>query len=457
MRKGQILFWVIFLSIGSLVLVSCSLKWLAKPSWEPPNVVAVEGADAWWNFFRSDGVFYRPVKKWQPAQLLLRDGDILFPSKSAPFLYRDSDGRSLSITGNEYRTEINGKTVSLMLEKDAAWDWLEKALPEDLSRLRLITIGGEIVGSRLESLKKLSRVNPNVGLVTGQKGSLQQVLSMFDIAFFLIFPSEDRMDAQEVRAVLSGKKSVRTLCIDGRILEPDTGFLSRMTNLDTLRIEKWAPSISGPLPSNLNNLRRLIVAESEVRNLALLGNQPYLDELRFEEKCALDSLDGISIFTELKELALRPCEKIRDLSLLKQLKQLKWLVLPSSTTQEQLESIVRDHPNLVGLELFRTAQVTDLSVLKELPNLKFLFVWTPDANLDPLFTMRGLRWLAVGTKDQDEEILVRLQQALPETSVVRANPVCLGSGWILLLAPGVLLACWVKKLRRKAAERGGGS
>jgi membrane protease YdiL (CAAX protease family) len=451
LRTARTLSWVMLLSIGSLMLVSCSLRWLAKSTWEPPRVVAVEGANAWQIWPQHFGVLHGPVKEGQPTHLLLRNGDILVPSELAPFLYKDSDGGSLFIRGDKYRTELKGRTVTLRAVNDEGWEWLEKALPDDLYALRFVDIGGEIPESRLESLKRLSQVNPNVGLAIEQKGTWQQVLPMFDSCVLLLPSSEGQGDTQEVRELLSEKKSVRTLGIDGRILDPDTSFLSRMTNLDTLCIDRWDPSISGPLPSNLNNLRRLIVAESEVRNLALLGNQPHLDELRFEGRCTLESLNEVSNFPELKELELGPCEKIKDLSPLKHLKQLKWLGLPSTTTQQQLESIVRDHPNLVGIELIKNETVTDLRPLEELRDLKFLIVWTPNANLDPLLTMRGLRWLAVGDKEQDKGILVKIQQALPETSVVRVYPLCLGSGWILLLAPGVLLARCVKKCRRQPA------
>jgi hypothetical protein len=90
-----------------------------------------------------------------------------------------------------------------------------------------------------------------------------------------------------------------------------------------------------------------------------------------------------------------------------------------------------------------------------LRNLRYLLVGTPNAKLDPILAMRGLRWVAVSGKDKKaaQEDAVKIQEALPETAVVLVNPVCLGSGWILLLGPGVLLACWVEKRRRKTVHR----
>jgi hypothetical protein len=453
MRKGQIVFCVILLSIGSLIIVSCSLRWLVKPTWEPPKVVSVEGADQWAAY--PWPLYYNPVKKGQAAYLLLRDGDLLIPLSSAPFLYLDSDGSSFAVKCDEYRTELNGKTVSLDLEKEEAWEWLEKAMPEDLPELRLIVIGKELDDRRLQSLKRMSKVNPQVGLIFESNLTLQRVLPLFDPALLIL--SNDRLDEEDL-AILSKMRNVRTLIIPGKM--GDLSFLSKLPNLDTLEIAGWDPSISRPFPQNLDNLRRLTLTDSKIKNLAFLGKQPKLDELRLEERnegSSIDSLDGISNLPALKELYLLPYKTLRDLSPLKQLRQLKWLSLLFTTTQEQLESIVRDHPDLVGLELFAD-KVTDLSPLKKLRNLKYLLVMTPNAELDPILAMKGLRWLAVSSKDKNvaEEDAAKIQKALPDTSVVLINPVCLGSGWILLLAPVALLAFWVQKRRAKAAQRAWG-
>jgi hypothetical protein len=453
MRNRQIILFVILLTFGAMVLVSCSLRWLAKPSWEAPKVVSVEGADLWvvhpWSF----DPFYSPVKKGQPTHLLLRDGDIVVPDDSAAFVYLDTDGPSLLVKCNKYRTELNGKTVSLILEKEEAWEWLEKALPEDLPALPFIMIGEELNDRRLQSLKRVSQVNPHIGLAIGGNVTLQRVLPLFDPTFLFL---EGVGLGRDDLAVLEKKRSVKTLIVDGKMV--DMSFLSKLPNLHSLSIVNWDPSISGPFPQNLNNLRRLTLTDPKVKNLAILGKQPQLIELRLERSCSIDSLDGISNFPELKELYLFPCGNVKDLSPLKQMKDLKWLSLPFTTSQEQLENIVHDHPGLVGLELFKTDKVTELSPLKELRNLKYLLVCTPNAKLDPLFAMKGLRWLAVSNKDEKvaEEAAGKIQKALPETSVVLVNPVCLGSGWILVLAPGVLLASWVKKRGRKAVQRGYG-
>jgi hypothetical protein len=54
--------------------------------------------------------------------------------------------------------------------------------------------------------------------------------------------------------------------------------------------------------------------------------------------------------------------------------------------------------------------------------------------------MKSLRFLALSKEAFEEpKDIERLKKALPECRIVKAEPFCLGSGWILLLLPTVAL------------------
>jgi hypothetical protein len=67
--------------------------------------------------------------------------------------------------------------------------------------------------------------------------------------------------------------------------------------------------------------------------------------------------------------------------------------------------------------------------------------------------MKKLEWLAIYDRDespketQKEVLSAKLQRALPGTAVVRMKPICLGSGWILLLAPAIGAAWLIERWR----------
>jgi hypothetical protein len=459
MNNRNFIFGMSVLFAIMMIGFSCSLKWLGKSSWQPPKVVAIEGAEGCIVYPLHFPLIFVPVQEGQPIHLSLRDGDLVFVYPNGPsFPYRNSDGRYLSVAGDEIQTMLNGKTVSLNLDKDEAWQWLEKATSEDLDALRAVHISNEIDEKQLALLKRLSERNSNLDMFIGENTNWRQVLPMFDPEWLTI--EVDALGAKDL-AMLAAKKQLRNLLIDG---ETDISFLSQMPGFETLWINEWDPEKTGPLPKDLKNLKRLYLQSMEAKDLTPLTEQPNLEELSLAGS-AVDDLSRLANFPELRVLNLAGCGNLRDLAPLKQLQQLKWLSLPPTTTQQQLVEVVHDHPDLVGLELFGAKNITDLTPLKGLRHLEFLLVAIPNTKPDTLFEMKKLKWLATYTEEEDEkkekagpkgeDLVVMLQRALPATAVVRVDTPCLGSGWILLLLPGVGLAWLLEKRRNRNAFAAG--
>lgn len=458
-------FWVclILLGVGSLIWVSCSLRWLGKSTWQPPDLVSILGGERW-STFRYWLLYFRPTEEGKLVYLLLREGEVLFPGdrdKDSFLQYRKSDGAFLTVSAEEAKAILNGKTVTLNLDQDEAWKWLEKATPEEMGALRLIRISRKLEEQQISLLKRLSKHNPNVGLFIEDTEVLRQSLSLFD-PVFLGLSWDEEPDLQDL-AGLRDKKRVRTLLLGGKEMKLAPTFLPRMASLETLIIGGWNPTETGPLPEDLKNLKRLILSAPELKDLTILGNQPNLEELGLVESSSLEYLTGLSNYPELKVLSLHGCGNVKDLTPLRHLKQLRWLSLPPTTTQERLEEMLREHPGLVVLELFGAGKVTDLTPIKDLRKLRYLLVNCPNARPDPLFEMKNLRWLAVSNRKKEkkegeqargeEDLAVKLQKALPQTAVVCVEPLCLGSGWILLLLPAVVMAWWVTRPGGKNGPR----
>jgi len=450
-------FWVclILLGVGPLIWVSCSLRWLGKPTWQPPNPVAILGEEQY-STFRYWSLLFMPTEEGKPVYLLLREGEVFLTTvdvdRESILQYRESDGTSLTVSAEEAKVILNGKTVTLDLDKDEAWKWLERATPEEMGALRLIRMSSKLEGQQLSLLKRLSKHNPNVGLFIEDTEVLRQSLPLFD-PVFLGLSWDEEPDLQDL-ASLRDKKRVHTLLLSGKEMKLAPTFLPRMTSLETLMIGDWNPRETRPLPQDLTNLKRLILSAPELKDLTMLGNPPNLEELSLVGSSSLEYLTGLSNYPGLKVLSLHGCGNVKDLTPLRHLKQLRWLSPPPTTTQEQLEEILRDHPGLVVLEL-GAENVIDLTPITDLRKLRYLLVNCPNARTDPLFEMKNLRWLAVSTgkvekkegkeAPKEEDLAVRLQKALPQTAVVRVEPLCLGSGWILLLAPAVLMAWWLTR------------
>jgi len=128
------------------------------------------------------------------------------------------------------------------------------------------------------------------------------------------------------------------------------------------------------------------------------------------------------------------------------------VALPPGTTQEQFATFVGTHPKLTILEMMGNEKVTDLAPLRGMKRLQGLVLGGPYEHFDVLQGLTSLRFLGISKKtwDASPEQVAAVRKALPDALVVRVEPLCLGSGWILLLVP--VLVFWL--LRRRPRRVG---
>ncbi|MBW1773108.1 MAG: hypothetical protein JRJ82_09480 [Deltaproteobacteria bacterium] len=435
---------VIAIPTALLLGVSCSVLWLGHTTWEPPHLVSVEGekncAVTYWHGLK----LFAPVQKGQAIPVPMRNDDFLFTEDDRFFLYRSSDGQSLALSGNKARTILKGRTVSLKLDQDEAWKWLKKASPEELKGLRFLNIEGELNAQQVDQVKRIAKVNPKVGLFIEDE-TWRGIARLFDPVLLIIDGGLQEQD----RDILAKKKDIRTL----GMVKPDYAldFLSEIVGLQTLIIHDWDPQKTGPFPDNLASLHRIVLIDPVIANLSALGKQPNLFEMNIQGAKSLEDFTLLKRYHELRLLSLHELKKELDLGHLKSLKKLKWLSLPESTTQEQLVDIIQSRPDLVFLDLSGCEKITELTPLQKLPSLQYLMVNIGHTSSDPLYEMKHLRWLAVaGEKEKQEKGLAGdLQKTLLDTDVVRLEPFCLGSGWILLVLPVIAGSWWITRRRKR--------
>lgn len=441
MRKPSLPLSVAVVVLGSLFGGSCTP---GGDAWQLPKVVSVEGGDSWYSLSPQYGLMFAPAKEGGPTQMLLADGDLLVGKDSQPFPYRVADGAAMAVSGDMVRTMVAGKTVAIALgAEEEAWLWLEKATPEDLAVLRVICVEQELTPERLALVRKVAERNPHVGLGLGTVGALRQVLPLFN-PDWVSTGSEPLEEADY--AILASRKGLRLLMVDAD-KQADLAFLPRLKDLRTLFISQWDAAKTGPLPAGMANLRCVVaLGAKEIKDLSPFAALGGVEALGLGIVKSLTDLGGADKLPALKALNLVGCEGVTDLSPLRNLKQLRWLGLPPKISQDQFAAVLRDHPDLVILEAVGCEGITDLKPVQDLRQLQALAVSTP-APVEPLYEMKNLKWLAFGTAkdvpdDQVKDTLVKLQAALPSTAIVRVAPLCLGSGWILLLAPAIGLAWW---------------
>jgi hypothetical protein len=423
------------LLLAALVAVGCGAPGRPRP-------VRIESNQSFSLGFPSPRTWFSTPEGGEPQGLLLRDGDVVV-GDSAVFQYVAGDGPVLNVASDAWSTRLSGKIVTVELESDTAWRWLENGSERELTGLRLVGLPESLDEASLPALKRLAAANPNVGLIAESQETLVQILPLFQPRVFIL----DDFTA-DIRRSLANPRKLETM----QISASDSGSLDLLPTLPRLRrlvLDDWGVEEAGPLPAGMAGLRSLVIggADSMMDLSALRAVPAGLEELSLLGMDEPVDLTRLTDLPALRTLILTGTESLTDLSGLASLKKLQWVGVPSNITQRQFAALVAIHPDLKTLEIVDADSVTDLAPLRGLKRLEGLVLDRPFENLEVLHGLKSLRFVGVyaDTTRASRDQLASIRKALPDALVVRVKPFsfsgCLGSGWILLLIP-VTAAFW---------------
>lgn len=423
-----------------------------RDRWQPPTVVVVESKQAVFTLFPSYMSWAPNPEEGGKRALLLRDGDhFMSAPHDVPLRYLASDGPTLQMASGSGRDVLNGNVVSLSIPDDEAMTWLAGATDEQLAKIRTISVSDDVSPEQLTALKRLATVNPHLDLNVESVDVLNSLLAHFQPR--AVFCGQV---AGNQLAILAGQPELETLLIYAS--EPGSfDYLPKLPKLRRLVLGSPEAERSGPLPAGLDGLKSLIIVGSESGDASAPQAAPIgLEELSFNWMDDFPKLDAIEEMTGLRVLILGAGSKDAEPRMpdLSTLQKLRWLGLPPGLTQQQLAAVVKSQPNLEILELLETEKPLDLAPLRELKNLHGLVLGGTYENLDVVQSLTSLRFLGISDDSWPEshEKIAEIRAALPDAIVIRIEPACLGSGWLLLLLP-LLGTAWLRHERRYRPAR----
>jgi hypothetical protein len=469
MAKHKITLVVLALVGVPFFLASCKGTEPGAAARDEIRVVKVEGAAGCYNQTLAP-FSWMWSGEGRPAGLLARDGDVLIfieDVKKGPILsirYRATDGTALALAfeDEDERLLLGGRTVSVALGDEATWNWLGKASEENLKGLRLLHVIQESVdAAHLEILKRVAKANPaiDLSLEPGKPPATEEgaaapatvgpaeVLRLFHPRFLA---TEAGLLSEEMDKIRPALEDVEVLILNDA-KGGNLDFLSHLPRLRTLVLSNWSPE-QALLPKEMKGLKSLILSGDK----ALSDLSPLADLAQLEQLVLLggDAADIVPLakLQNLKTLSLAGREKVTDLGPLKDL-PLEYLSFPPKISQQEFDAVIKDHPALKAVELFGCENVKDIAALKSLKDLKALVLIKPafegEKHLADLKELKGLRLLVLPPWEGEEANakIAALQKALPDCLISAGKPMCLGSGWILLLAP-VAAGAWLISRRR---------
>ena len=444
--KGILLFL-----IPSIFLFSCDQQV------KELKVITFTGCTFLDNLTRQNLEFGSVADSGETGALLVSEGDLLYimgkEEGNITYLIYDSEfGQNLEIivdTNDLGLHRINGKAYSLYLADDIEYnEVISRLSSEDLAGLGFLNVISEGNSDVVAAARKIADVNPGVGLSVNNRELFYKILAMFHPASLVLTDIEvdDR-----INEFIPNLDKVELLTMESDSIT-SWDFLYNMPKLKTLMIGSWDADMKEQIQiDKITNLETLIVSESDMTSLEALGNATRLSELYLFSCESLTDISRIKDMQDITCLGLVGCDTIINLTALNALPSLRWLSLPIDISQEDFEGLVVHHPLLEGIDMLECIYITDLSPLIQLQGLKALSISAEKIDYDILKQLTGIQLIVINetTFSRDEEEIAALKEALPDAHIVPGGGFCMGSGWILLFLPVLLLALGYRRFTRK--------
>lgn len=404
------------------------------------SVVTLYGKGAAINMSKTFHFAFFSAGQKHKGALLAEKNDLLGYNDSYIF-YRDIKMDTLKTDeSGDSMMLINGKINSLIINADGdLLPWFRQMKPRQIKELGTLVINGPVPDPYIPHLKEIARLHPSLSLVFTENDSINLIADFRKKTDFF-----------------------QPLLVSLPVSNKELPSLSHWKNATCLYIHLTDSVISLPLPA-MPALEECIVLGDEVismtpdffihnpqlKKLSLLMDAAYtdllsplkqLDELVLYNSDSIPSLTGLSsTFGQLSVLIISG--KGKNIDQLNQATQLKWLGLPENTSQQEFNQLMSNLKKLQVVELTGSDSITDYRAFRELTDLSGLVITDTVTDKSSLSALKKLRYLSLPQDTKADSSFVReMEKALPGCIIVANSGACLGSGWLLLLLPLVVLS-----------------
>ena len=435
-----------FLAMVILLMTSCT----SMP--EPYSILEFTGVEGINNFSKSYLLMLNESDSINPNVIIGSSGD-LFWCDEYLFLYNDSSSQNrFKFKNTDSILYVNDKIYSIDIPvKDDTVPWLKNTKEYDFSALQFINVNSKIPDSYLPCLTDLAKTKPDAG----------------------IFLQGNLKDMSELLKIFNPRTIIGTY-----ITRSDYDQLSKLTNLEMLMISLTDSVITDPLPF-MPELKQLFLTELN-DNVALtndfLVNNKQIEKLVIQKSGDLD-ISILEPLDNLKELVINISDKVINFDLINdhtrlevlsvagdnlvynpdliKLPLLRWMAFSSKVTQEEFNSFVGTHPDLEVIELIENDTISSLKALSKLSKLYGLTVNDTITDIETVRTLSNLRYLSLPNDFLDDPgKKAEIQKSLPGTRIAANEGFCLGSGWLLLIIPLVLIIRFFSSKERRKLPNG---
>ncbi len=425
----------------------------STPGKEDPAqyIIDVTGAPAVLNCSKSyTFAGHYAIEENDTVRLAVAAGDLMYLQFMGEgilcYRYNPSDGLNLTVRYDTIydRYYMNNELISISLsEGSAAWDWLAGSDEEVLAGIRSLQISLPLSEPEINILKEISGTIPHPGLFIEGDSGPEEILSAVKPGWLIAEDMDFSTLAKDIKADLDHLTLLWHSGVDP--VTPD--FLYGLPALKSLIIEFWDSSdISDLQFERLRSLESLTIMESDIHDLSHIAAASKISNLSLIHCETLHEIGPVADLANMASLGLTGCNNINDIHSILQMRSLTRLSVPGNTSQEEFADIISRHDALQVLEMIGCDSIKDLSPLEGYTGLKALTLDFNLPDLGPVYHLAGLELLVLPEElFEDSLAMAEIQRAMPGTRVVAGGGFCLGSGWVLLLVPAVIILTTLRK------------
>ena len=427
--RCNLLFPISVLSV--FLLVSCN----KRP--ESYSILEFSGKGLIYNYSRSLFPIMYESDSVYPTALLACNGDIITYGEFSCLYYMESSRNKFTVKTIKNEGFINDKINSVFIPgNDSMIPWFEKMKTTDISELGFLYFHSTVSDSYVPYLTDLAKTKPNIGL--GYDGSMKDMTRLFEVfkPEFIVGAGISLTDFD----LLSGLTSLRFLSasLNDSVYPLPLPALPELNQLILSDVIEDA-SIAENFLINNKQIERLRIIGSGNFNLKLINPLENLKELIIEGYDTIAYFDQILNLRKLELLSVSGSNPVIEAGL-KELDGIRWMTFNEETTQDAFNSFIDSHPDVEVVELFNNDIISSLQHLSKLRKLYGLTVTDTVTDLASIKSLNGLKYLSLPDRLMNDSITkADLLKSLPGTKIVANQGVCLGSGWLLLIIPLIIV------------------
>jgi len=412
------------------------------------DIIQIEGVSWACNVNTSYAVFGSSSESEEHLEITIpaSEGDLLYmlyDDLELYYRYNAQNGTQYSVsfdTLGAVSAYLNGRLSYMELSGPESFEVFQQLTETEITQLYALLISDALTDDLMSILKQHETSLQGKGLIlegSHETGKLNDLLTLVRPRFLVIDNFWHLPDPEENISL----SSLELLWIDGNI--PLLAKLARCcNNLQSLIVAEWEPEEGELLPlSGLDKLQSLTIAESDLTTLSSVEFPESLQNLYLISCDTLSDISKLRKIQNLSRLSLTQCERIQGLDVLQELDLLQGVSFPPGISHKEFQELTDAMKLLEIVEIIDCPNIQDLSPLQGLPDLKILLLQLEINQLNMLDSLDQVELVGLTSEvfEDNPEWIRELRISLPNTTIVPGSGICLGSGWLLLLLPFILI------------------